>query len=159
MGFEKVEKKLPAEILAIIDEESAKLGISRQEAISRLIHSVISLKNETETEKLRLELKSMSKYLAMKDEEISYLRTELSSMNQGLSKLAENLANKNTSSFEMHALFTPLHNEIGKLSGELDEVKEKIETPAPAPYEKHIPLIIIGILSCLVIIYLIMTIK
>jgi len=101
----------------------------------------------------------MVKYLAMKDDEISYLRSELSLMNQGLSKLAENLVNKNTNSIEMHALYTPLRDEIGRLSGELGEVKEKIETTSPAPYEKHIPLIIIGILSSLLVVYLIMTMR
>ena len=78
MNNEKIEKRMPEEILVIIDEESARLGISRQEAISRLIHSVMAVKNEAESEKMKQELKSMGKYLAMKDDEISYLRSELS---------------------------------------------------------------------------------
>lgn len=148
---------MPEEILVIIDEESARLGISRQEAISRLIHSVMAVKSEAETEKIKQELKSMGKYLAMKDDEISYLRSELSTLNQGLTKLAENLV-QNTVKNPAPTLITPLEEEIKKISGEVADVKEKIEQPVHPSYDQHIPLIIIGTLSALLMIYLIATV-
>jgi len=155
MGTEKVEKKLPDEILAIIDAESMNSGISRHEALSRLIHSVTSLKNETETEQMKLEMKALGKQIAMKDDEIAYLRNELSIMNQGLSKLAENLAAGNSNVRNIDSMITPVKEEITLLSGELYEMKERLASGSMQSYEKHIPIMVVGFLACLLIVYLI----
>jgi|GEM_PF-1281319 len=155
MGTQKIEKKLPDSILALIDEEAEKMGISRQEAISRLISSVLSLKNETEIEHLILELKNQGIQLVMKDEEISYLRTELSNMNQGLSKMAENLTKRNCSIADVDAQVSPMRDEVTALSGEISKMRDKIETISSSSFERHIPLLIIGILAGLLVVYLI----
>lgn len=155
MGIEKIEKKLPDSILALIGEESEKIGISRQEAISRLISSVLSLKNETEIERLISELKNQGIQLAMKDEEISYLRTELSAMNQGLSKMAENFAKRNSLMADIDAQVSPMRDEVTALSGEMSKMKDEIKAASSSSLERHIPLLIIGILAGLLVVYLI----
>jgi myosin heavy subunit len=41
MGTDKIEKRLPEEILSYIDEEAVQSGITRQEAVSKLVHAVL----------------------------------------------------------------------------------------------------------------------
>jgi hypothetical protein len=155
MGTEKIEKKLPDEIVSFIDEEAATRSITRQEAISRLIQSVIGMKNEIEIERLKTEIKDYIRQIAMKDDEISYLRGELSAMNRGLSKLAENIVKTNSDKIEIQSMITPVREEMTIFFNENKKILERLDKSSRFGYEEHFPLIIIGILSGLLIVYLI----
>lgn len=155
MGLDKVEKRLPEDILASIDEEAVRSGITRQEAVSRLIHTVTAQRNENETEHLRQEVKALSKLLAMKDDEIMYLRSELTAVHKGLSKMADSLASGNTTITDFEHLLHPVQERVDELSVNYDMLKRAYESARHAPYEQHIPLIIIGTLAGLLVLYLI----
>ncbi|HOJ97552.1 MAG TPA: hypothetical protein PK024_12035, partial [Methanospirillum sp.] len=68
MGTDKIEKRLPEEILSYIDEEAVQSGITRQEAVSKLVHAVVAHQHDRETMQLRQEVKTLSRLLAMKEE-------------------------------------------------------------------------------------------
>ena len=157
MSYEKIEKKLPEEILAYIDEESMVLGITRQEAIGRLIQSVHVMKSETETERLRMDLKAQNRELTIKDEEISFLRTELHALHAGLSKLAENLTAPNNHSEEHEIQISIMRENITTISNAIKNIQIKIDKTPDRSFEQHIPLIIIGILAGLLVLYLIIS--
>lgn len=157
MSYEKIEKKLPEEILAYIDEESMVLGITRQEAIGRLIQSVHVMKSETETERLRIDLKAQNRELTIKDEEISFLRTELHALHTGLSKLAENLTARNNHSEEHEIQISIMRENVTTISDAIKNIQVKIDKTPDRPFEQHIPLIIIGILAGLLVLYLIIS--
>ena len=155
MGLDKIEKRLPEDILASIDEEAIRSGITRQEAVSKLIHNVTAQRNGNETEHLKQEVKSLSKILAMKDDEIMYLRPELTAVHKGLSKMADSLASGNTTITDIEHLFHPVQERVDELSGNYDNLKQACESARHVPYEQHIPLIIIGTLAGLLVLYLI----
>lgn len=154
MGTDKIEKRLPEEILSYIDKEAVHSGITRQEAVSKLVHAVVAHQNDHETMQLRQEVKNLSRMLAMKEEENAYLRFELSEVHKGLSKMADTLAsgyNIKDIGQQIH----PVQEKITELSGAYEELKETLESALHPSYERHIPIIMIGILTGLVIIYLI----
>ncbi len=154
MGTDKIEKRLPEEILSYIDEEAVQSGITRQEAVSKLVHAVVANRNDHETMQLRQEVKNLSRLLAMKEEENAYLRSELSAVHKGLSKMADTLA----SGYNMKEIgqqIHPVEEKITELSGAYKELKETLESALHPSYERHIPLIMIGILAGLLILYLI----
>ncbi|MCA1916372.1 hypothetical protein [Methanospirillum hungatei] len=155
MGLDKIEKRLPEEILAYIDEEAVRSGITRQEAVSRLIRTVTAQKNDNETEHLKQEVKSLSKILAMKDDEIIYLRSELTAVHKGLSKMADSLASGNTTISDIEGLLHPIQEKVHELSGNYEALKQAYESARHVSYQQHIPLIIIGILAGLLVLYLI----
>lgn len=157
MGIEKIGKKLPEDIISIIDAEAAVHSISRQEAVSRLIHSVSETRYESENELLKNQLKDLTRQISMKDDEITYLRGELSALNRGLTKLAENLMNNNSHEDEIVALVSPIKAEISQYSDELKKLQEEMKNNDLCWYDKHTPLIIIGILAALLIVYLIVS--
>ena len=157
MGVDKIEKRLPDEILAFIDEETVKSGITRQEAVSRLVHAVTAERNKNETDQLRQEVKALSKVLAMKDDEISYLRSELTAVHKGLSKMADTLASGTRNEPDIETQLIPVKEQISHLSDDFSQFQVSIKEGEPRSYERHIPIIIIGILAALLVIYLIVS--
>lgn len=155
MGIDKIEKKLPEEILAYIDEEAAQSGITRQEAVSRLVHTVLAQRNENENDQLRQEIKALSKLIAMKDEEISYMRSELSAVHKGLSKMADTLASGNRTENDLQIQIIPIKEQVSHLSEEFSNLQGSIQAAHHSSYDRHIPIIIIGILAALLVVYLI----
>ncbi|PWR74599.1 hypothetical protein ACKUB1_01145 [Methanospirillum stamsii] len=157
MRFEKLNKKLPEDILSVIDEEAAAGSITRQEAVSKLVRSVISIKHESENEQLKYQIKELNRQIAIKDDEVTYLRNELHALNAGLSKLAENIVVNNAEKNDFETLLTPIKQDVSSYSDEIKNIREKIENCRHSPFENHIPLIIIGIIASLLIIYLIIS--
>ncbi|NLV27882.1 MAG: hypothetical protein GXY48_12080 [Methanomicrobiales archaeon] len=157
MGIEKLEKKLPEEIISIIDDEAAAVSISRQEAISRLMHSVTEKKYRVENELLKSQVKDLLRQISMKDDEISYLRGELTSLNKGLTRLAENLVHNNTDLNEVQSLLSPLKQEMTTCFNEVKLIQERMEKNDRNTYEKYIPIIFTGIFACLLVIFLIVS--
>ncbi len=157
MGIDKIEKRLPEEILAFIDEETVKSGVTRQEAVSKLVHAVTAERNGNEIDHLRQEIKALSKLLAMKDDEISYLRSELTSVHKGLSKMADTLASGTRNEPDIDTRLIPVREQISHLSEEFSEFQVTMKTGEPSSYERHIPIIIIGVLAALLVVYLIVS--
>jgi len=115
---DKIEKRLPADIIALIDEEAGILNISRQAAIRNLISVINSRRNEVDLERLKAENIVLNKYLNLKNDEISYLRDELSSLNRGLSKLADNLLRRKDEEGEIRGRIDVILQETRILSNE-----------------------------------------
>jgi len=162
MGLEKIEKKLAEDIVSLIDLEAAKQAVSRQEIISRLARVVITDRNETDIELLKTELKTIRQHLALKEDEVSYLRGELSTIHRGLSKLAENLVSRNPEIHDWESRLLSLEDKITDLSGFVTGIRQQIEDEvsekkSSALVERQILLIIIGILTGLLGLFLILT--
>ncbi|HOJ97442.1 MAG TPA: hypothetical protein PK024_11485, partial [Methanospirillum sp.] len=90
----------------------------------------------------------------MKEEENAYLRSEMSAVHKGLSKMADTLASGYNGT-DIRQQIQEVQEKITELSGAYEELKETPKSTLHPSYERHIPLIIIGILAGLLIIYLI----
>ena len=155
METQKIEKKLPEEILAVIDEVTINQSITRQEAISRLVTTVINRRNESENERLKIEIKELNRLIALKDDEIGYLRGELTALNRGLSKLAENLIKSNNDKSEVQSMIHPVREELASVSQEIIKIQENMGRKSGKTIEEYIPFTAIAILVALVVILLI----
>jgi hypothetical protein len=124
---DKIEKKLPADIITLIDEEAGILNISRQDAIRNLISVLTSRRNKVDLEKLQAENVVLNKYLNLKNDEILYLRDELSSLNRNLSKLAENLLRKKEEETEFRTRIDAIMQETRTLSNEQQVMKGELQ--------------------------------
>lgn len=156
MAAEKVTKKLPEEILALIDEEAFSQGITRDEAIRRLISVRVVTNQEQDIEQLRSEIKNLQKIINLKEEEVAYLRGELGHHTRGLSKLADTAFKTRTDEAETAALIKSLQASLHDLKADNMAIKSQFDTLSGTSLDKHLPLIIIGILSSLLVIYLIL---
>lgn len=156
MAAEKVTKKLPEEILALIDEEAFSQGITRDEAIRRLISVRVVTNQEQDIEQLRSEIKNLQKIINLKEEEVAYLRGELGHHTRGLSKLADTAFKTRTDEAETAALINSLQASLHDLKADNLAIKSQFDTLSGTSLDKHLPLIIIGILSSLLVLYLIL---
>ena len=155
MAAEKVLKKLPEEILTLIDGEAFSQGITREEAIRRLISVLVVTNQEQEIEQLRSEIKNLQKIINLKEEEVAYLRGELGHHTRGLSKLADTAFKTRTDEATvalLHSLEASLHDlKVDNIS-----LQTQFDALTGASIDKHLPMIIIGILSALLVLYLIL---
>lgn len=151
---DKVEKKLPAEILSLIDEEAVNLNITRQDAIRNLI-SIINMKRcDAELNNLRMENGILNKYIRLKDDEILFLRKELSLLNGGLSKLAENLMKRGDDMSETRNRVDKLTQETKDLAQEQTIIKADLEKRFSFPFNTSLLYFAIGLCVGMLLIYL-----
>jgi len=156
MAAEKVLKKLPEEILTLIDEEAFSQGITREQAIKRLISVLVVTNQEHEIEQLRSELKNLQKIINLKEEEVGYLRGELGHHTRGLSKLADTAFKTRADEAETTGLLNSLQASLHDLQADNVALKTRVDALTSVSLDKHLPLIIVGVLSALLVLYLIL---
>lgn len=156
MSTDKIEKKLPDEILSLIDEEAFLLGISRQEAISRLLTILISSNHEREIKQLQAEMKHMQKIINLKEDEVAYLREELGYHTRGLSKLADSILKTRYDEAETAAVLNSLKESVHTIQSDNSALHCQIESLKKGPYEQQLPIIIIGIIIALLGVFLVL---
>jgi hypothetical protein len=127
MVSDKVYKRLPADILTLIDEEAQAQNISRQNAISNLISIVSARRDDKEKEKLQTENMILNKYLKLKDDEITFLREEIKALNRGLTKLAETLAKRRDDESEIRDHLDSVMQETKMLAHDQKIIKNEME--------------------------------
>lgn len=153
MSSDKIEKKLPDEILDLIEAEALAKGINKQDAIANLISAVKETELGDEIKKLKKERESLEKQRDEDKKEIKFLREEVSKFSLGLTTLAGTIGEVKNSG-EQSAILT-LTDQINSLSTEISKLKESSSKEEMTVIEKNLPLIMVSVLAALLLIYLI----
>jgi len=156
VGSDKVEKRLPDDIIALIDQEASSKGMTRQEIISLLITAVKEADLADENKELKRDIGYLHKQQKENVSEIQFLRDEISKFSSGLTSLAVTLGEgkaNGAQKFETDSLST----QIQELSDEITQLKEAASGDTQNVVEKNLPLIIVSVLAGLLLIYLIIS--
>jgi hypothetical protein len=155
VGSEKIEKKLPEDIITLIDQEAASKNMSRQEVISHLISAVKGANISEENKRLKKEIELVHKQQEEEHKEIRFLREEISKFSSGLTSLAVTIGEGRIQD-EQKLTIESLSVQIRELSTELSNIKE-IPGETHSLLEKQLPLIMVSVLAGLLLIYLILS--
>lgn len=153
MSSDKIEKKLPDEILDLIEAEALAKGINKQDAIANLISLVKETELGDEIKKLKKERDLFEKQRDEDKKEIKFLREEVSKFSVGLTSLAGSIGDAKNSG-EQPAIIS-LTEQIHSLSAEISKLKESSSKEEMTVIEKNLPLIMVSVLAALLLIYLI----
>jgi len=156
MGSDKVEKRLPDDILALIDQEASSKGMSRQEIISLLIAAVKEANLTEENKELKRDIEYLHKQQKENVSEIQFLRDEIGKFSSGLTSLAVTLGEGKASNAQSPAT-DPLSAQIQELSDEIAHLKEATSGETQTVIEKNLSLIIVSVLAGLLLVYLIIS--
>ena len=156
VGTEKIEKKLPDDIIALIDQEAVAKGISRQEIVSHLISAVKGANLTEENKQLKREIDRLEKNKDEDNKEIKFLREEISKFSSGLTSLAVTIGEWRGNA-EQTATVESLSVQIHELSSEISLLKEMKPEESQTVIEKNLPLIMVSVLAGLLLIYLILS--
>lgn len=156
MGSDKIEKRLPDEIIALIDREASSRGISRQEVVSLLISAVKEAALAEENKNLKHDVEYLHKQQKENLSEIQFLRDEISKFSSGLTSLAVTLGEGKRNDSQKPEVDS-LSDQIRELSGEISHLKEAASGDNQTIVEKNLPLIMVSILAGLLLIYLIIS--
>jgi hypothetical protein len=156
VGTEKIEKKLPDDIIALIDQEALAKGMSRQEIVSHLITAVKGANLTEENKQLKREIDRLEKNKDEDKKEIKFLRDEISKFSSGLTSLAVTIGECKGNA-EQNATVDSLSVQIQELSSEISLLKEMKRGENQTIVEKNLPLIMVSILAGLLLIYLILS--
>jgi hypothetical protein len=155
MGTEKIEKKLPDDIVSLIDQEASSKGMTRQEVVSHLIGAVKGANLAEENKQLKKEIELVHKQQEEEHKEIRFLREEISKFSTGLTSLAIALGEGKGNSDA--AVIESLSNQVHELVSEISVLKESKPIERQTVIENNMPLIMMSILSGLLLVYLIIS--
>jgi hypothetical protein len=156
VGTEKIEKKLPDDIIALIDQEALSTGKSRQEIVSHLISAVKGANLTEENKQLKWEIDQLQKHKDENYKEIKFLRDEISKFSSGLTSLAVTMGERRGTD-EQIATVESLSVQIHELSSEISFLKGMKTNEGHTVIEKNLPLIMVSILAGLLLVYLILS--
>jgi ATP-dependent Clp protease ATP-binding subunit ClpA len=156
VGSDKIEKRLPDDIISLIDQEASSSGISRQDVVSRLITAVKEANLAEENKELKRENEYLHKQQKDNQSEIQYLRDEISKFSSGLTSLAVTLGEGRVHEVQKSTVDS-LSNQIRELSEDINHIKENSHDEERSVMEKNLPLIMVSILAGLLLIYLIIS--
>lgn len=154
MGSDKIEKRLPDDIISLIDQEAALNGISRQDVVSRLINAVKESNLAEENKELKRENEFLHKQHKENQSDIQFLRDEISKFSSGLTSLAVTLGEGKNNDLQKSTIDS-LSTQIRELSDEINQIKAINPENNQTIIEKNLPLIMVSILAGLLLIYLI----
>lgn len=154
MGSDKIEKRLPDDIISLIDQEASSNGISRQDVVSRLITAVKESNLAEENRELKRENEFLHKQQKENQSDIQFLRDEISKFSSSLTSLAVTLGEGRVNDIQKSAI-EPLSNQIRDLSEEINQIKANSPGDNQTIIEKNLPLIMVSILAGLLLVYLI----
>jgi hypothetical protein len=140
MNIDKIEKRLPDEILILINQEATSHDISRQEAISRLISSVRDSDLAEENRQLRTEIDVLKKLQDDEKKEIKFLREEISKFSSGLTTLAVTIG-KGKGAEDHQMAVDSLSVKIKELGEEIAVIRPLTERNKGMVIEENLPLI------------------
>ncbi|HWQ65434.1 MAG TPA: hypothetical protein VN372_01045 [Methanospirillum sp.] len=156
MNCNKIEKRLPDEIIDLIDLEVSSKGMSRQEIISHLVRAVKGADQSEENKRLKREIELLQKQRDEEKKEIHFLRDEISKFSSGLTSLAVTIG-ENKGNFEHESVIASLSDQVEVLSQEMVLLKRDPHIESNTAIEKNLPLIMVSILAALLLIYLIIS--
>ncbi|WP_319538177.1 hypothetical protein [uncultured Methanospirillum sp.] len=156
MGSDKVEKRLPDDIIALIDQEASSKDMSRQEIISLLITAVKEANLAEENKELKRDIEYLHKQQKESVSEIQFLRDEISKFSSGLTSLAVTLGEGKANDAQKSDTDS-FSSQIQELSDEITHLKEAASGENQTVVEKNLPLIIVSVLAGLLLIYLIIS--
>lgn len=156
MGNEKVEKKLPDEIITLIDLEASSRGISRQEVISQLISAVKETGQVEQVKRLKKEIESLERLRDEDKKENRFLRDEISKFSSGLTSLAVTIGESRGSADQISTI-AALSDQMKELSAEITFLKQDPQKENLTVIEKNLPLIMVSVLAALLLIYIIIS--
>lgn len=130
MNFDKIEKRLPDEIISLIDHEASTRGISKQEVISLLVSAVNGNTLDEENRRLKVEIEVLEKFRDDERKEIKFLREENSKFSDGLTSLDVPIGGKKGNG-EQQTAVNVISDQIRELAqgiSLLRQIPEKEET-------------------------------
>ncbi|PWR73026.1 hypothetical protein [Methanospirillum lacunae] len=154
MGSDKIEKRLPDDIITLIDQEASLNGISRQDVVSRLIAAVKESNLAEENRELKRENEFLHKQQKENQSDIQFLRDEMSKLSSGLTSLTLTLGEGRVNDAQKSTIDL-LSIQIQKISEEVNQLKTVNPDDNQTIIEKNLPLIMVSILAGLLLIYLI----
>lgn len=156
MNLDKIEKKLPEEIVSLIDHEASLRGATRHEVVALLISSVKGSNLTEENRQLRADIEVLEKLQDDDKKEIKFLREEIRKFSSGLTSLAVTLGERKgdkDSQIEVENLSL----RIKELGEEIILLKQCSKSEESGVIEKNLPLIMVSTLAALLLIYLIVS--
>jgi len=156
MTNDKIEKKLPDEIISLIDLEASSKGMSRQDVISHLVMAVKGAGQADENKRLKKEIEILEKQRDEDKKEIRFLRDEISRFSSGLTSLAVTIGESKGSADQLFTIAS-LSDQMKELSAEISLLKQDPHQENLTVIEKNLPLIMVSMLAALLLIYIIIS--
>lgn len=156
MNSNKIEKKLPDEIIALIDYEASSKGLNRQDVISHLVSAVKGAGQVEENKRIKKDYEILEKQRDEDKKEIRFLRDEISKFSSGLTSLAITIGESKGSADQISTI-AALSDQMKGLSEEISLMKQDQPKEYPTMIDKNLPLIMISVLAALLLIFLILS--
>ena len=156
MSNDKIEKKLPDEIISLIDLEASSKGMSRQDVISQLVSAVKGAGQVDENKRLKKEIEILEKQREEDKKEIRFLRDEISKFSSGLTSLAVTIGESKGGADQISTI-AALSDQMKEISADISLLKQDPHMENLTVIEKNLPLIMVSMLAALLLIYIIIS--